>query len=296
MINHRFLRKSSDLTDTKQEVSMTLEDYFSIRDYIYEKSGMYFADSKRDFVEVRVKKRVSDNNFQNFKDYYYFLKYNTSDREFKMLMDAVTINETKFFRDIPLLTAFETKVLENVIQNKANSPFKQIKILSAGCSTGEEPYTLTMILDDNKLRLKNIDFQITAGDISEEALTTAKNGIYKDTQLRSTEKKYMDRYFVKDLNNNYKISPMLKNKINFRYLNLSDFRGMKMLGKFDIIFCRNVMIYFDNKFKIELVKTFYDMLNNNSYFFIGHSESLFGINNDFKMEKVNGIVVYKKEE
>ena len=296
MINHRFLRKSSDLTDTKQEVSMTLEDYFSIRDYIYEKSGMYFADSKRDFVEVRVKKRVSDNNFQNFKDYYYFLKYNTSDREFKMLMDAVTINETKFFRDIPLLTAFETKVLENVIQNKANSPFKQIKILSAGCSTGEEPYTLTMILDDNKLRLKNIDFQITAGDISEEALTTAKNGIYKDTQLRSTEKKYMDRYFVKDLNNNYKISPMLKNKINFRYLNLSDFRGMKMLGKFDIIFCRNVMIYFDNKFKIELVKTFYEMLNNNSYFFVGHSESLFGINNDFKMEKVNGIVVYKKEE
>ena len=296
MINHRFLRKNSDLTDTKQEISMTLEDYFSIRDYIYEKSGMYFADSKRDFVEVRVKKRVSDNNFQNFKDYYYFLKYNTSDREFKMLMDAVTINETKFFRDIPLLTAFETKVLENVIQSKANSPFKQIKILSAGCSTGEEPYTLTMILDDNKLRLKNIDFQITAGDISEEALTTAKNGIYKDTQLRSTEKKYMDRYFVKDLNNNYKISPMLKNKINFRYLNLSDFRGMKMLGKFDIIFCRNVMIYFDNKFKIELVKTFYEMLNNNSYFFVGHSESLFGINNDFKMEKVNGIVVYKKEE
>ena len=174
MINHRFLRKNSDLTDTKQEISMTLEDYFSIRDYIYEKSGMYFADSKRDFVEVRVKKRVSDNNFQNFKDYYYFLKYNTSDREFKMLMDAVTINETKFFRDIPLLTAFETKVLENVIQNKANSPFKQIKILSAGCSTGEEPYTLSMILDDNKIRFKNIDYQITAGDISEEALTSAK--------------------------------------------------------------------------------------------------------------------------
>lgn len=296
MINSRFLRKTTESNENKNDINITLEDFYSIRDFIYEKSGMYFADTKRDFIEVRVKKRVSDNNFESFKDYYYFLKYNTNDREFKMLMDAVTVNETKFFRNLPLLEVFEKKVLDNTIQNKIKTNSRQIRILSAGCSTGEEPYTLAMILDDNKTRLKNIDYRITAGDISEVALNSAKYGIYKDTQLRSTEQKYINKYFQKDINNNYKVEPMLRMKIDFTYLNLSDFKSMKMLGKFDIIFCRNVMIYFDNKFKKELVKTFYDMLNNNSYFFVGHSESLFGINSDFKMESINGIVVYKKGE
>jgi len=284
MINSRIFSKSFDMNeDSKPKLSQ--DEFFFIRDYIYENSGILIKDTKKDFLESRLLKRVEYNKFENFKDYYYYLKYNNSELEFKYLMDSVTINETKFFRNRPLLDAFRTLIKEEF----ARSMSREIKVLSAGCSTGEEPYTIAIILNELNLRYK-----IVAGDISQVALQSAKKGLYKETQLRSTDEVYKRKYFKKD-GNLFQIDNSLTRHIDFIYLNLSEADKLKRLGKFDVIFCRNVMIYFDTNFKKKLVKTFYEILNNNSYFFIGHSESLFGINNDFKTKLIDKTITYQKE-
>lgn len=292
MINSRFLKSR---VSEEEEVSLSNEDFFTLKEFIYERSGIFLADNKREFLETRVKRRVTENGFSSVKDYYYFLKYSTNDKEFKVLMDAVTINETKFFRDLPLLESFEKEVVSDILEMKKKKGENSLKILSAGCSTGEEPYTLGMLLQEKKEQFRGMSFRITAGDISEEALTSAKNGIYKETQLRSTPESYIRKYFTKMDETNVKVSSALKMNIDFTYLNLADFNNLKRLGNFDIIFCRNVMIYFDNEFKKKLIKTYYEMLKEGGYFFVGHSESLFGINNDFKMKVLRGTTVYKKE-
>lgn len=288
MIKSRFLKRR--VSEEDKELEFSQEDFYTIRDYIYAKAGINFAMNKKDFLENRLKRRVMENNFDSFKDYYYYLKYNASDYEFRSLMDAVTINETKFFRNLPLLKSFEEVILPDLIDSKKFD--KKVKILSAGCATGEEPYTLAMIMNE-----KNIyNYEIKAGDISNDALAHAKKGVYRETQFRSTEIKYKTKYFEKDSMGQYAIDDKLKRNIRFQYLNLADEMSLQRVGEIDIIFCRNVMIYFDNEFKKKLIKRFYDMLAPNGYLFLGHSESLFGLNNDFKMKTKNGIVVYKKEE
>jgi chemotaxis protein methyltransferase CheR len=284
MINSRIFSKNIGLQASKK-IKLSQDEFFFIRDYIYEKSGILIKENKKDFLESRLLGRVEYNKFETVKDYYYYLKYNNSEKEFKCLMDSITINETKFFRNIPLLNAFRTLMKDEF----SNSRTKEIKILSAGCSTGEEPYTLAMILSE-----LNLKYKITAGDISQVALKSAQNGLYKETQLRSTENLYRQKYFKKD-GNMYRVDRSLTKSINFTYVNLSESVKLKQLGKFDVIFCRNVMIYFDSEFKKKLVKIFYDMLNNNSYFFIGHSESLFGINSDFKTRLIDKTIAYRKE-
>lgn len=292
MINSRFLKSRVSEED---EVTLSNEDFFTLKEFIYDKSGIFLADNKREFLETRVKRRVTENGFSSVKDYYYFLKYSSNDKEFRILMDAVTINETKFFRDLPLLESFEKEVLADIVEQKKKKGETSIKILSAGCSTGEEPYTLAMIMMERKEAINRMNFKITAGDLSEEALTSAKNGVYKETQLRSTPENYMKKYFTKMDETTVKVSSMVKMGIDFTYLNLADFNTLKRLGTFDIIFCRNVMIYFDNDFKKKLIRNYYEMLKDGGYFFVGHSESLFGINNDFKMKVLRGTTVYKKE-
>ncbi|BDU50294.1 CheR family methyltransferase [Haliovirga abyssi] len=295
MVNSKFSRRK--IVEEKDDVEFKLEEFYTIRDFIYSKSGIYFKENKIELLRNRIIKKIKDNSFNSFKEYYYYLKYNSDEKEFKLLMDAITINETKFFRNNILMSNFEAVILPEILKEKEINREKYIKILSVGCSTGEEPYTIAMILEENKdiLMEKGISYKIVAGDISSKALNSAKEGIYKTTQFRATKDKYIKKYFKVIGEGKYEIDFSLKSKIDFNYLNLADLNSLKSLGNFDIIFCRNVMIYFDNDFKTKLIKQFYEMLNENGYLFIGYSESLFSINNDFKLKQLNGSIVYKKE-
>lgn len=269
-------------------------DFIVFRDYVHEKSGMYFQESKMYLVKNRLANRMKELGIKTYKDYFYMVKYDSSNREFNVLMNLLTTNETSFFRNVPQLTAFSDEVLTMLLNEKKSIGSKYIRIWSAGCSTGEEPYTIAMLLLEKIADFKNYDVEIIANDISENVLQAARKGIYHELTLRTTPKPYIDKYFTKT-GNVYRINDNVKKNIKFSQINLTDSLKMSLIKNVDIIFCRNVTIYFSDEVKRTVTKYFYNSLVKGGYYFIGHSESLHGISKAFKLIYLKNGLVYKKE-
>lgn len=170
-----------------------------------------------------------------------------------------------------------------------------LKIWSAACSSGEEPYTLAMILHDKKELLEGLTVQIYATDISHDILEKVRQASYQAYTMRNLSSTYKDRYFVRD-GTNFKIADNIKKMVIPTYFNLVDYPGYVKFRNMDVIFCRNVLIYFDVKVKREIIKSFYQSLNKNAYLLIGHSESLHNINKDFKLEHFSRALAYLKPD
>ncbi|HOS96365.1 MAG TPA: protein-glutamate O-methyltransferase CheR [Deltaproteobacteria bacterium] len=276
--------------------TMTDETFILLRDFIYEQSGIYFADNKKSQLEARLGLRLRANNLADYEKYYYLLKYDpNSSRELRALFDSVTTNETSFFRSPPQIQAFHEKVVPEIISRKEKQGERQIRLWSAGCSTGEEPYTMGIVLKQIlKDSVANWDVKIIASDISEKALRSAKNAVYSDYALRSVPPEIKQAFFVPD-GNSYRIVDDVRTLVDLQYLNLNDARRVQIMKGFDIIFCRNVLIYFDDEAKKRFVAQLYDCLNHGGYLFIGHSESLHNISRAFKLVHFPGALGYKKE-
>jgi chemotaxis protein methyltransferase CheR len=275
---------------------MTPEEFTMIRDFIHEKSGIYFAENKMYLVKNRLLKRMGDLEIKSVRDYFYLVKYDTSMKEFNILMDLVTTNETSFFRNEPQLQSFGAEVLPQIIKERSagNGP-KSLRIWSAGCSSGEEPYTLAMIALDKGLHLTGWKIEIVASDISEEVLAKARVGEYSGLTLRNCRPDVLARHFVKQ-GDKHKVKPEVKSLINFSHLNLNEERKVSMMTNFDVVFCRNVMIYFSEDVKKRLVRGFYNSLKPGGYLYIGHSETLHGISKAFKLVYFKNALVYTKEQ
>ena len=171
---------------------------------------------------------------------------------------------------------------------------KKLRIWSAGCSTGEEPYTLAIILHEVlKSDIRTWDIKITANDLSEAVLAAARRGVYNEYALRTTPKEIVSTYFGKE-GNLYKVDPMLKRLISFGQINLSDKEQLRRVEKSQIVFCRNVIIYFDDEMKRKVINAFYDNLEPSGALLIGHSESLHNISRAFQLEHHKGTIVYRK--
>ncbi len=283
------------LSNNSIESDMKLEEFIMIRDYIHEKSGMFFAENKMYLVKNRLIKRMAELDIKSFKDYFYNVKYDTSLKEFNHLMNLMTTNETSFFRNEPLLLSFQEEVLPLLIKQKTEKKLpKTIKIWSAGCSTGEEPYTLAIIMLEKLKQYAGWNLEIIANDISEDVLRNARKGEYSGITLRNIKPEILDRYFTKT-DKFYKVKPEVKSIVKFSHLNLSDDRRLSMHKNFDVIFCRNVMIYFSDEIKKRLVRTFYNALIPGGHFYIGHSETLLGISKAFKLNYLKNALVYQKE-
>jgi chemotaxis protein methyltransferase CheR len=284
------------LASTATQSKLRQEDFVAVRDFIYEKAGIWFADNKKYLIESRLSKRMSDLGISTYKDYFYRVKYDASNKEFYALMNVITTNETSFFRNPPQLKAFSDEVLPLLIKEKGSSVkgAKKIKIWSAGCSTGEEPYTLGIILLEILKSTIGWNIEILANDISQNVLYSARKGIYQKSTLRTTQQSIMDKYFIKN-DNNYHIKDDVKKLVKFNQINLNDPRQVQTIADYDIVFCRNVMIYFSDEIKKSLVKQFYKSLRPGGFLFIGHSESLHGISKSFKLEYFKNALVYKKE-
>lgn len=281
------------LTGTSK--TMTDETFILLRDFIYEQSGIYFADTKKNQLEARLSQRLRANNLADYDKYYYLLKYDpNSSREMRALFDSVTTNETSFFRSPPQIQAFQEKVMPEVVLRKEKTGDRRIRLWSAGCSTGEEPYTmgivLKQVLDDGA----PWDVKIVATDISEKALRSAKAALYSDYSLRSVPPEIKRGFFVPD-GSSYRVVDDVRNLVDLQYLNLNDARRVQIMKGFDVIFCRNVLIYFDDEAKKRFVAQLYDCLNHGGYLFIGHSESLHNISRAFKLVHFPGALGYKKE-
>ena len=276
-------------------LELSLEDFVAFRDFIHEKCGIFFAENKKYLVENRLSKRMTTLGLKSFRDYFYQVKYDTSLKEFNMLMNLVTTNETSFYRNPPQLACFQQEVLPLIIaQKKQPGQSKRLKIWSAGCSTGEEPYTLGMILLEVLGEHNDWNIEIIANDISENVLYSARTASYTEMSLRTTPLHIVNKYFTRD-GDKYCVTDNVKRLVKFSHLNLADRRKMSLMTDQDFVFCRNVMIYFSDEIKKQIVKGFYNSLRPGGYLYIGHAESLHGISKAFKLVYFKNGLVYFKE-
>ncbi len=268
-------------------LELTEDEFKSFSDIIYKISGIYLKDSKITILSNRLRPRVKACNFESFRQYLDYIVKGEDKDEIDKMINAVSTNETYFFRSDIHFEALQSEVLPKVLEMHPTP----IRIWCAGCSSGEEPYTIAMILDEKGL-LDSHKVEIVGSDINYEVLDEAKKGVYDVKRLRSTPQHYVDRYFTKCGDDLYRLNEKIVNFVKFNRLNLNtDQFGTN----FDIIFCRNVMIYFDKDMQTKIVDKFYDSLTMGGYLFIGHSESLYFIENRFEYEKIKDCPVYCKK-
>lgn len=279
----------------RKDMYITDEEFLLIRDFIYQQCGIFIAENRKYLVENRLSNRLKDLNLKSYNEYYNFLRFdNNRKQELNRLFEVVTTNETSFFRNPPQLEVFQRVVLAEAIEQCRKTGQKRLRLWSAGCSTGEEPYTLAIILHETlRGEIANWDIKITANDLSEAVLAAARQGIYNDYALRTTPKEIVARYFRKN-ENVYHINPELKRLVSFGPINLSDKDQLRRVEKSQIVFCRNVIIYFDDDMKRKVINAFYDNLQPNGVLIIGHSESLHNISRAFQLEHHKGTILYRK--
>jgi chemotaxis protein methyltransferase CheR len=282
-------------TPFRKDLQISNEEFFQLRDFIYQQCGIFIGENRKYLIENRLSIRIKDLNLKSYNEYYNYLRFDENRRnELTKLFEVVTTNETSFFRNPPQLDVFQQIVLTGILDQLRKKGSKRLRIWSAGCSSGEEPYTLAIILHEVlKSEISTWDIKITANDLSEAVLASAKRGVYSDYALRTTPPEIIAKYFTQD-GNLYKINSGPKNLISFGQINLNDKEQCRRVEKSQIVFCRNVIIYFDDDMKRRVINAFYDNLEQGGALLIGHSESLHNINRAFQLEQHKGTMVYRK--
>lgn len=262
-----------------------------LRDSIYEQCGIFFPDTKKYLLESRLSWRIKEKNLRGFEDYLHLL-LNGDKEEIPKLFDAVVTNETHFFREPQHFEILTDVLIPKIVEKKAKTTGATLKIWSAACSTGEEPYTIAMLLSE-KLNLNPVKIEILATDISENVLASAKKAVYGSYAIRNIPNYYLKKYFANS-GQSYSPVPAIKSKVKFQNINLVDEKKMKTMKEMDVIFCRNVLIYFDERAKQKVVFYLYDSLNPGGYLFIGTCESLHNVTRAFRPVVINNVIVYQK--
>lgn len=268
------------------------DDLFRLlRDAIYKRSGLYFSDTSKYLLQKRLSPRARELNFDSFQKYYYFLQYDPrAEQEFDQIFDLVTTNETYFLREPAQLEAFIKEIIPELISRR---PERKVRIWSAGCSTGEEPYTIAMLLAEAGFH-DRAAFEIFASDINQAVLTRARKGVYRENAFRTTPPDVRQRYFTQETDTTWKISDEIRNRVSFGRLNLYDEARVGLLGHLDVIFCRNVIIYFDDASKRVVLDNFYNRLVDGGYLLLGHSESLISLSTRFRLKHLKHDMVYQR--
>ena len=282
-----------DLLYAKQQ--MTLAEFRSLRDFIYAKSGIFFSESKQYFLENRLSKRVGELKLHSYSEYLSLFQGSQGPAELKRLFVEITTNETSFWRNPPQIEAFQNIVLPDAVKLARERGQSRLRIWSAACSSGEEPYTLAMICHELKdTLLRGFSVEILGTDISDKVLAQAQDGVYNSYTLRNLTPEQLQRHFTalgKDL---FQLKPEVQRSTNFRNFNLVDYPDYRQLGTFDIIFCRNVLIYFDEAVKTQVLKGFHGQLHPKAYLLVGHSESIHAFNTGFELLHFSKAMGYRK--
>jgi len=255
---------------------------------IYDASGITFSVSNRSILESRLRERLRVSQIPTPADYY--KKITSEPEELKVLLDSVTTNLTRFFRNTAHIQTIEYFVIPNLVKRKREEGKKNIKLWSAGCSTGEEPYTLAMVLKETLP--SDFTAEIVASDISLKSLMIGKEGFYGESKMQGIPENYLKKYFDAH-SDGYKIKDSIRDMIRFDYHNLKHDSGLRGL---DVVFCRNVLIYFDAPAQKTVIDRFWECMAPKSYLFIGHSESLFGMDTQFEFLKTDWACIYEKKK
>lgn len=255
-------------------VTLTNGEYMLISKLVYERFGINLTDQKRTLIVERLQKTLRSGKFSSFKDYYEHVISDGSGQALLELVDKVSTNHTYFFRENEHFAFLKNIVIPQLIEKQGDNGQNKIRIWSAGCSTGEEAYTVAMILRDTLgFDFPNWEVGILATDIAVSVLDKAREGIYGESSLGYLPEKFRKRFFKPGESGTWSLTPEIKNMVMFRRLNLMN-SEFPFKGLFDVIFCRNVMIYFDDTTRYCLVNRFYQYTEPNGYLFTGHSESL----------------------
>ncbi len=270
--------------------------YLKIRDLIYEISGIYQPAEKLYLLASRCSRRMAAVNAKSPADYLTHLTTRANrESELRLLLNEITIGETYMFRSPPQLEALRNVILPDLIKSKTAMGFKRLRIWSAGCSTGEEPYTLAMfLLEESAKLLAGWTFDILATDLNDNSLAACKTGIYGEYSLRSTSEVLRRKYFKPFDEKRLQASDQLKALIRFDRVNLHDDSKMLFLKGLDLIFCCNVLIYFDLNSKRRVMQHFYSNLLSGGYLFLGHAESLYQVDDRFRLVHFPGAIGYWK--
>ncbi|HNY27721.1 MAG TPA: protein-glutamate O-methyltransferase [Candidatus Sumerlaeota bacterium] len=263
--------------------------YYRFCQLVYENAGISLGDSKRELVRSRLLKRIRTLHLNSFEEYYQVIsEADPQGQELTLMLDAISTNKTDFFRENQHFQFLSETVFPALIDQAKRTGSYRLRIWSAGCSSGEEPYTLALVLREALAGSpNNWDAKILASDISTGVLQHAAEGLYEEARVHPVPAKLRHEGFAKETTPKgiyYRVKPAIRQMVTFRRLNLMDPK-FPFSGKFDVIFCRNVMIYFDRKTQEELVNKFYKYLHPGGYLLIGHSESLNSINTPFRFVK-----------
>ena len=272
-------------------------DLVHIHDLVYQVAGIFHPDNKLRLLQERCGRRMKKLKVQSLREYFECLTSRPlRQAELIALLNEITIGETCFFRNQPQLEALRRIVIPNILAAKSQLAQRRLRIWSAGCSTGEEPYTLRMLqLEEAHSQLKNWTVEILATDLNERSLAHAKAAVYGDYSTRNLTPLYRQKYFL-PCGNRLRASPMVRANITFSRLNLSDDPRMTLMKSIDAIFCCNVLIYFDLASKRRVIQHFFNSLLPHGYLFLGHSESLYGVSEDFRLVHLPGATAYVKSE
>jgi chemotaxis protein methyltransferase CheR len=272
-------------------------DLVRIRDLIYQVAGIFHPDNKLRLLQDRCSRRMKELKVFSMKEYFECLTVRpVRQAELIALLNEITIGETCFFRNQPQLDALRKIVIPNILRVKSKLPLRKLRMWSAGCSTGEEPYTLRMLqLEESEGQLKNWSVEILATDLNERSLAHAKTAVYGSYSTRNVTTQYRQKYFAR-AGDQLQVNPTVRTNVNFSRLNLSDDARMTFMKSMDIIFCCNVLIYFDLASKRRVIQHFFNNLLPHGYLFLGHSESLYGVTDDFRLVHLPGATAYVKGE
>jgi chemotaxis protein methyltransferase CheR len=296
------------MTTTSAAVLLTKSELKLLQALIYQECGMYFDERRTHFLEDRLQRRLKDRQLDSFYSYYRLLISDQGKDELSHLLEDLTVNETSFFRNKAQLDLFHKYVLEDLLRQKHEAKQFSLKLWSAGCSTGQEPYTMAMLVADGLgyFSLRNppagvVSYpkplvplpwkvEIRASDINYSVLRAAETGVYTESQMASVDYSYRLRYFDK-LGERYAVKKAVKEIVHFDFHNLKT----EYLPQYnDVIFCRNVMMYFDEAEQKRLLDKFARCLNPGGYLFVGHAESLLNLTDKFAMIYRNSGTGYQK--
>jgi chemotaxis protein methyltransferase CheR len=277
-------------------VELSEEEFRLLRDFIHERFGLFFNDTQRASLRTRLAGRLATLDLMSFEDYYHYLRFGPQrNEELQRMISHLTNNETYFFREQPQLQVFSEHVLRTIKERKSRNGERKLRVLSAGCSTGEEPHTLAMMVYDSGQFFWNWEVEVVGLDVDHVALEKARKATYFHNSFRSLPPELQEKHFLKQ-GMGATVKDNIRKLVHFRQGNLLDPASYEGLKPTDVIFCRNVLIYFSDNTILRVIRQFNEILGPGGYLFLGHAESLSRITDLLTPVRFQGAMVYQKAD
>jgi chemotaxis protein methyltransferase CheR len=271
---------------------ITEADFRKFAEYFYRKTGIHFEDNKRYFVDKRLLDRIASTGAGDFRAYFVALRFEVDGRELQNLINIMTVNETYFFREAYQFDCLVNNLLDAIVQRKPKG--SRIRIWSVPSSTGEEPYSIAIYLLERWPQIGDYEVEILSSDIDSKVLEAARTGIYSPRSVAQLPRPYLNKYFTACANGDWRISRDLVESVEFSRINLTDLSDTRRFRDIDVIFCRNLLIYFDDLSRRVAADAMYDALNPGGFICLGHSESMSRISSLYKVCRFPDAMVHQK--